>query len=130
MWLLCFALFYFFFNFAIISLRNVVLFYFRCGCHNDATGLSVANHFFFFFIFRFLVKMTILIYVNNGQPIPLMWYLFILLFFRVLALENIAKILPTGPSRVFLQFVIVVFPDHTHLLFLCLFLAVPVGICL
>ena len=26
-----------------------------------------------------------------------MWYLFILLFFRILALENIAKILTTGP---------------------------------
>ena len=69
--------------------------------------------------------MTILIDINNGQPIPLMWYLFILLF-----LENIANILTTGPSLVCLQFVIVVFPDHTHLLFLCLFLAVPVRICL
>ena len=38
-----------------------------------------------------------LIEINNGQPIPLMWYIFILLFFRILALENIAKILPTGP---------------------------------
>ena len=39
--------------------------------------------------------MTISIKINNGQPIPLMWYLFILLFsFRILAilaLENIAK---------------------------------------
>ena len=26
-----------------------------------------------------------------------MWYIFILLFFRILALENIAKILTTGP---------------------------------
>ena len=41
--------------------------------------------------------MTILIEINNGQPIPLLWYLFILLFFRVLALENIAKILTTEP---------------------------------
>ena len=41
--------------------------------------------------------MTILIEINNGQPIPLMWYIFILLFFRILALENIAKILTTGP---------------------------------
>ena len=36
--------------------------------------------------------------INNGQPIPLMWYIFILLFFyRILATENIAKILTTGP---------------------------------
>ena len=41
--------------------------------------------------------MSILIEINNGQPIPLMWYIFILLFFRILALENIAKILTTGP---------------------------------
>ena len=41
--------------------------------------------------------MTILIEINNGQPIRLMWYLFIFLFFRILALENIAKILTTGP---------------------------------
>ena len=45
--------------------------------------------------------MTISIKINNGQPIPLMWYLFILLFFfrilAILALENIAKILTTGP---------------------------------
>ena len=41
--------------------------------------------------------MTILIEINNGQPIPMMWYLFILLFFRILALENIAKILTTEP---------------------------------
>ena len=34
--------------------------------------------------------------INNGQPIPLMWYIFILLFLRILALENIAKILTTG----------------------------------
>ena len=38
--------------------------------------------------------------MNNGQAIPLMWYIFILLFFRILALENIAKILTTGP-RIF-----------------------------
>ena len=44
--------------------------------------------------------MTILIEINNGQPIPLMWYIFILLFFRILALENIAKILTTGPRLV------------------------------
>ena len=42
-------------------------------------------------------KMTVLIEINNGQPIPLMWYIFILLFFRILALENTAKILTTGP---------------------------------
>ena len=41
--------------------------------------------------------MTILIEINNGQPIPLMWYVFILLFFRILALANIAKQLTTGP---------------------------------
>ena len=41
--------------------------------------------------------MSILIEINNGQPIPLMWYIYILLFFRILALENIAKILTTGP---------------------------------
>ena len=45
--------------------------------------------------------MTILIEINNEQPIPLMWYIFILLFFfRILALENIAKILTTGPRLV------------------------------
>ena len=44
--------------------------------------------------------MTILIEINNGQPIPLMWYIFILLIFRILALENIAKILTTGPRLV------------------------------
>ena len=38
-----------------------------------------------------------MIEINNGQPIPLMWYIFILLFFRILALENVAKILTTGP---------------------------------
>ena len=43
--------------------------------------------------------MTILIEINNGQPIPFMWYIFILLllFFRILALENVAKILTLGP---------------------------------
>ena len=50
-----------------------------------------------FLLFRFLVKMTILIEIKNGQPIPLMWYIFMLLFFRILALENNAKILTTGP---------------------------------
>ena len=41
--------------------------------------------------------------MNNGQPIPLMWYIFILLFFfRILALENIAKILTTGPRLAFI----------------------------
>ena len=54
-----------------------------------------------FLFFRSLVKMTISIKINNGQPIPLIWYLFILLFFfrilAILALENIAKILATGP---------------------------------
>ena len=45
--------------------------------------------------------MSILIEVNNEQPIPLMWYLFILLFFfRILALENIATILTTGPRLI------------------------------
>ena len=38
--------------------------------------------------------------MNNGQPIRLMWYIFIVLFFRILALENIAKILTTGPRLV------------------------------
>ena len=55
---------------------------------------------FFLFFFSFSVpwsKMTILIEINNGQPIPLMWYIFILLFFGILALVNIAKILTTGP---------------------------------
>ena len=37
--------------------------------------------------------MTILIEINNGQPIPF----YSLVFFRILALENIAKILTTGP---------------------------------
>ena len=46
-----------------------------------------------FLFFRSLVKNKI----NIGQPIPLMWYIFILLFFKILALENIAKILTTGP---------------------------------
>ena len=32
--------------------------------------------------------MSILIEINNGQPISLMWYTFVLLFFRILALEN------------------------------------------
>ena len=43
--------------------------------------------------------MTILIEINNGQPIPLMWYIFILFFFKNISirLENIAKILTTGP---------------------------------
>ena len=41
--------------------------------------------------------MSILIEINNGQPIPLMWYIFILLFFKLLASVNIAKILTTGP---------------------------------
>ena len=45
--------------------------------------------------------MTISVKINKGQPIPLMWYLFILSFFfrilAILALENIAKILATGP---------------------------------
>ena len=37
-----------------------------------------------FLFFRSLVKNdTILIEINNGQPIPLMWYIFILLFFRI-----------------------------------------------
>ena len=40
---------------------------------------------------------SILVEINNGQPIPLMWYIFFLLFFRILAIENIAKILTTGP---------------------------------
>ena len=40
---------------------------------------------------------SILNEMNNGQPIPLMWYIFILLFLRILALDNIAKILTTGP---------------------------------
>ena len=40
---------------------------------------------------------SILNEMNNGQPIPLMWLIFILLFFKILALENIAKILTTGP---------------------------------
>ena len=39
----------------------------------------------------------ILIVINNRQPIPLMCYTFILLFFRILALEIISKILTTGP---------------------------------
>ena len=47
-----------------------------------------------FFIFLFLGQK--LIEINNGQPIPLMWYIFILLFFGILALGNIAKILTTG----------------------------------
>ena len=41
--------------------------------------------------------MTMLIEINNGQPIPFMWYIFILICFRTLALENIVKILTTGP---------------------------------
>ena len=49
------------------------------------------------FLFYFYVSWSILIEINDGQPIPLMWYLFILLFFRILVLENIAKILTTGP---------------------------------
>ena len=57
--------------------------------------------FFLFFYFYFSVswsKMSILIEITNGQPIPFMWHLFVLLFFfRTLALENIAKILTTGP---------------------------------
>ena len=36
--------------------------------------------------------MTILVEINNGQPTPLMWYTFILLFFRILALENYCHI--------------------------------------
>ena len=52
---------------------------------------------FSFLFFRSLVKRLILIEINNGQLIPLMWYNFILLIFRILALENIAKILTTGP---------------------------------
>ena len=40
--------------------------------------------------------MTILIEINNGQPIHLMWYLFILIF-RILSLGNIIKLLTTGP---------------------------------
>ena len=38
-----------------------------------------------------------LVEINNGQPIPLMWYIFIPLFFRISALANVAKILTTGP---------------------------------
>ena len=30
---------------------------------------------------KILIEMSILIEINNGQPIPLMWYIFILLFF-------------------------------------------------
>ena len=45
----------------------------------------------------FCVSWLILIEINNGQPITLMWYIFILLFFRILALENNAKILTIGP---------------------------------
>ena len=36
-----------------------------------------------FLFFRSLIE------INNGQPISLMWYSFILLFFRILALKNI-----------------------------------------
>ena len=46
-------------------------------------------------------KESILMEMNNVQPIPLMWYIFILLFFRILALENIAQILTTGPRLVY-----------------------------
>ena len=45
--------------------------------------------------------MTISIKINNGQSIPSKWYLFILLFFKILAilaLENIAKILTQAKS--------------------------------
>ena len=41
--------------------------------------------------------MSISIEINNEQQTRLNWYIFILLFFRLLALENIAKILTTGP---------------------------------
>ena len=41
--------------------------------------------------------MTLLTEINNGQPIPLMWYILFSYFFRILALENFAKILTTGP---------------------------------
>ena len=53
--------------------------------------------------------MTILIEINNGQAIPLISdlyyighcfdvvYFYSLIFFRISALENIAKILTTGP---------------------------------
>ena len=44
-----------------------------------------------------------LIEINNGEPIPLMWFLFILLFFRIFALENIAKILTTKPRLGFAE---------------------------
>ena len=49
-----------------------------------------SDHFFFFFIFCFLIKndTSILIDINNVLPIPLMWYLFIL------------TILTTGPRLV------------------------------
>ena len=63
-------------------------------------GPSLGSRLIIFLLFLFfhsLVKNKLLIEINNGQPMLLMWYIFILLFFRILALENVAKILTAGP---------------------------------
>ena len=57
----------------------------------DTPHLSLGSSLIIFSSFYFSVpwsKMSILIKINNGQPMPLMWYTFILLFFKILALEN------------------------------------------
>ena len=52
---------------------------FGCCC-SSSLGSSLTIFYFIFLFFRFFVKMSILIEITNGQPIPLMWYLFILFF--------------------------------------------------
>ena len=56
-------------------------------------------------------KMSILIEITNGQPILFMWHLFVLLFFflRKLALENIVKILTTGPRLLLVMCLLLLF---------------------
>ena len=72
------------------------LLYRKIKCQADTSLVSSSIIVLLFYFSVSWSKMTILIKINNGQPIPLMWYRFILLFFRILALENIAKILTTG----------------------------------
>ena len=60
-----------------------------------AGGGSLGSSLIIFLLFS--VPWSILIEINNGQQIPLMWYIYSHIFFRILALENIAKILTNGP---------------------------------
>ena len=80
---------------------------FRCCC-SSSLGFQSDHIFFLFSVFW--PKMSILIEITNGQPIPLMLHIFVvLLVFRILALENIAKILTTGPRLLLVMCLLLLF---------------------